>query len=283
MLRAWPAWLPLLVLPAAVALAGPALPAWVWMWTLALALFGGFKWLTWWRARGHGLGRSLTYLTLWPGMDAPRFMDASARPTSPAPGEWWAAAAKTALGAVVFWGAARRAGGPTAGWIGMAGLVLMLHCGAFHLLSLLWRRAGIDARPLMNAPLRAGSLSDFWSDRWNRAFSDLAAVLLLRPLHRRLGAGGALLAVFVVSGLLHELVVSLPAAGGWGLPTGYFVAQGLGVLAERSRAGRRLGLGAGAAGRLFAAVVVAGPVFWLFHPPFVSRVVLPMMRALRAL
>jgi hypothetical protein len=35
-------------------------------------------------------------------------------------------------------------------------------------------------------------------------------------------------------------------------------------------------------GWLFTAAVVAGPVYWLFHPPFVERVVLPMMGALGA-
>ena len=92
----------------------------------------------------------------------------------------------------------------------------------------------------------------------------------------------ALLAVFAVSGLLHELVISLPARGGYGLPSIYFAAQGLGLLLERSRAGRRLGLGRGWRGRLFALVVVAGPAFWLFHPPFIHKVILPMLRAIGA-
>jgi alginate O-acetyltransferase complex protein AlgI len=165
----------------------------------------------------------------------------------------------------------------------MVGLVLMLHFGLFHLLSVLWRTAGIDARPLMRAPLRATSVADFWSERWNRAFVDLARPLVLRPLHRPCGLGTATLAVFLASGLLHELVISVPARGGWGLPAGYFALQGLGVLVERSTAGRRLGLGAGVAGWLFTLALVAGPVYWLFHPPFVQRVVLPMMRALGAL
>src|SRR5262249_39734016 len=153
----------------------------------------------------------------------------------------------------------------------------------FHLLSLLWRWAGVDARPLMNAPIRATSLASFWGDRWNRGFSDLASALMLRPFHRALGGSGALFAIFAVSGILHDLVISLPAGAGGGLPTGYFLVQGLGALAERSPAGRGLGLGSGSRGRLFTAVVVAGPLFWLFHPPFVRRVILPMLGAIGAL
>jgi alginate O-acetyltransferase complex protein AlgI len=278
----WLGWPPLFALPAAAALAGPVFPAWVWMWALAGAVFGGFKWLTWWRARRRDPGRSVAYLLLWPGMDATRFMDPSARPPRPAPGEWAAALAKTAAGAVLVWGVARTTPEWVTGWAGMVGLVLMLHFGLFHLLSVLWRTAGIDARPLMRAPLRATSLADFWSERWNRAFVDLARPLVLRPLHRPCGLGTATFAVFLASGLLHEMVISVPARGGWGLPAGYFALQGLGVLVERS-AGRRLGLGRGVAGWLFTLALVAGPVYWLFHPPFVERVVLPMMRALGAL
>jgi alginate O-acetyltransferase complex protein AlgI len=83
--------------------------------------------------------------------------------------------------------------------------------------------------------------------------------------------------------LIHELVISLPANAGFGLPTAYFLVQGLGVLAERSPAGERLGLGSGIAGWMFTIIVVAGPAFWLFHPPFVSRVILAFMKAIGAL
>jgi alginate O-acetyltransferase complex protein AlgI len=88
------------------------------------------------------------------------------------------------------------------------------------------------------------------------------------------------MAVFAASGLLHEAVISVPAGGGYGLPTAYFLLQGGAVLLERSSGGRRAGLGAGLRGRAFTAVLVAGPLFWLFHPPFVREVVLPMLRAL---
>ncbi len=72
---------------------------------------------------------------------------------------------------------------------------------------------------------------------------------------------GALLAVFLASGLLHELVISLLARGGYGLPTLYFVTQGLGLLLERSPAGRRAGLGRGIRGRLLMLALAGGPVF----------------------
>jgi alginate O-acetyltransferase complex protein AlgI len=234
------------------------------MWTLATALFVGFKWLTWWRSGSTDARRALAYLVAWPGTDAARFLDRSGRPPRPDLAEWLAP----------------RGSGLAAGWIAMAGIALFFHSGVFHLLSLVWRRAGVHARPLMDAPFYAVSLSEFWSRRWNRGFSDLAHVLILRPLLRPLGAASATMAVFAASGLLHEAVISVPAGGGYGLPTVYFLLQGGAVLLERSSGGRRAGLGAGLRGRAFTAVLVAGPLFWLFHPPFVREVVLPMLRAL---
>ena len=78
-------------------------------------------------------------------------------------------------------------------------------------------------------------------------------------------------------------MISLPARGGYGLPTAYFMLQGLGVAVERSPFGQHVGLRQGVSGWLFMAVLTAGPVFLLFHPPFVLRVVLPFMKAIQAL
>jgi hypothetical protein len=89
--------------------------------------------------------------------------------------------------------------------------------------------------------------------------------------------------VFAVSGLIHDLVISLPARGGYGLPTIYFLLQGTGMTIEHSRFGKRLGLGQGVRGWCFMMVFLAAPVFWLFHPWFVLGVILPFMRAIHAL
>jgi hypothetical protein len=87
--------------------------------------------------------------------------------------------------------------------------------------------------------------------------------------------------VYLVSGAVHETVISVPAGAGFGLPTAYFLLQGLATLFERSLPGRRLGLGRGVRGRIFAVATVAAPAFWLFHPAFVQNVFLPMLRVLR--
>ena len=54
-----------------------------------------------------------------------------------------------------------------------AGIVLMLHFGLFHLLAVFWRGRGVCVEPIMNRPLQAKSLAEFWGERWNRAFNEL--------------------------------------------------------------------------------------------------------------
>ena len=135
----------------------------------------------------------------------------------------------------------------------------------------------------MDAPLCATSPGEFWGRRWNGAFNRLAHDFIFRPLAKKSNVALATLAAFGVSGVLHELVISLPARGGYGLPTAYFLVQGLATLASRTRMGRRLGLGRGVRGWLFTMLVTAAPAFWLFHPPFVRRVILPFLQTIHAL
>ena len=286
----WLAWSPLAVLPATAFAAKPRLPAWGFMWALAFAMFTGFKWLTWRQARAVGVptprGRTLAYLLLWPGMEAQAFLDSNRRPNRPNLIAWLFAASKTMLGAALLWGVARLVPDRHSllqGWVGLVGAIFLLHFGVFHLLALCWQRAGVDARPIMNAPILATSLSDFWGRRWNLGFRQLAHTLIFQPLHRWVGHATASLAVFLASGLIHELVISVPAGAGYGFPMGYFLLQGIGVRIEHSQLGQRVGLSRGPTGWVFTVACTAGPAFWLFHPPFVTHVAIPFMRAIRAL
>jgi len=285
----WIGWLPISVLPlVAIACRNLLLP-WAFMWILSFAVFVSLKWLSWWRARArvaHPAWRSTAYLLAWPGMDAGAFLDVSQRAPSPHASAWLGAVLKTTLGAILLWVVPRSIaqGDPLLrGWLGMLGLILLLHFGTFDVVALVWQRLGVNAKPIMSAPLRSTSLGEFWGKRWNLGFRQLAHELVFRPLHRPLGAATASFLVFVASGLIHDLVISLPARAGYGLPTAYFVLQGAGVAIEHSGLGKRLDLGHGARGRLFTAVLVGGPAFGLFHPWFVVRVILPFMQAIHAL
>lgn len=286
----WLAWMPLCVLPLLVTALRARLPAWGFMWALALALFAGFKWLTWRRARATGieasLERSLAYLLLWPGMDAEAFLNSRRRPSPPTLLAWFIAATQTLLGAFLLWGAARAIPDRfdlLKGWVGLAGLGFILHFGTFQLIALFWQRVGVDARPIMDSPLLASSIGGFWGSRWNSAFRDLSHRLVFQPVRGRIDSRAAVLVAFLASGVVHELVISVPAGSGFGLPTAYFLIQGLGVLVERSKLQKRLGLSIRPIGWIFTMVCAAGPACWLFHPAFITRVAIPFLAAIGAL
>jgi len=224
---------------------------------------------------------------LWPGMNADEFLTSpSSSITPPDAKEWLFATGKWLLGIVLIGWVCRRAaflGELEQGWIGMVGLVFVLHFGLFHLLSCSFRAVGINAIPLMNWPILSTSVAEFWGRRWNRAFRDLTHRFLFLPYRRIGGPIGALALGFLVSGLVHELVISVPAGGGYGFPTLYFVLQTAGLLMERSRLGQSKGLGCGFIGRLFTIVVVAVPCPLLFPAPFVLRVIRPFLATMGAL
>ncbi len=304
----WPGILATVLLPAAAIAASGALPGWVRMWLTAGALFFGFKLLTLWRVGPSvpaGLGRRLAYLFAWVGMDAEEFL-APAAPGRIAPrGEWVRAGRNLAAGVVFVWlvaGLVPPEWPRTRAWVGLIGLIRTLHFGLLHFLAIGWRALGITATPIMDSPTRSTSLAEFWGRRWNRGFRELSHGLIFQPLRRRMrgrrwaglettrpaGPFGrnanavALFAAFLFSGVIHDLVISLPAGGGYGLPTIYFAIQGLGVWFERSRPGRRVGLGGGGLGWAFTLAATAAPLGLLFHDAFLIRTALPMLEALGA-
>jgi alginate O-acetyltransferase complex protein AlgI len=270
-------------------LCGPYVAAWAWMWLLAVAGFAACKWATWWPYRFDSratCGRHAAFLAAYAGMDAERFLHGAPPSSPPRAAEWLVTIAAATAGATLIWLAARLAlpsGELLAGWIGMTGLVLLLHFGLLDLLALVWRMRRIDARPLMRSPTRARSLADFWGNRWNTGFRALAHDLVFDPLRRTLGPAGATAAVFLASGAVHDLVISLPARGGHGLPTLYFAIQFAGLSLERARRARRAFARHAALGRLFTIAVIVAPLPLLFHEKFVRNVVLPFLNAIGGL
>lgn len=278
------AWL--LLIPVAAWWLSRKAPAWVMMWSISSAEFLALKILTLrGLPAGLPLGRVVSYVVLWPGMKPREFLGLTSAkvPVATAPQLAWALC-KMAFGIVgVVWSVANAYSAPAllVGWVGMVGIIFTLHFGGFALLSWAWRRAGVAALPIMRAPISATSIGEFWGERWNLAFAELARRFILRPLARPVGATVAGGIVFLASGLIHETVLSLPARTGWGGPTLYFVLQPLGIVAEKSATGRRLGLGEGFRGWLWVLLFTVGPLPILFSPGFVERIIVPMLQQMK--
>jgi hypothetical protein len=258
------------------------------MWAIAGSIYSGSKWLTLRRTPIAAVPTryQLVYLLAWPGMDAAAFFSPANSTDQPTFVEWLAAALKLAIGVILLLdvcGILRDSSQLVIAWSGMIGLMLMLHFGLFQLLSCSWRAIGIDAQPLMNRPFVSTSLAELWGRRWNVAFRDLTHRFLFQPLATRVGPRWGTWLGFMVSGAIHDIVMSLPAGGGYGQPTLYFVMQSAGLMFERSRIGRRVGLGHGLRGWLFTMLVLIGPSRLLLHEPFLERIIVPFVIAVRSL
>lgn len=257
---------------------------------LFFGLYGGFKWQAFWQSWSSGphavTARALGYVFSG-GVDADAFLDPRRdRPPHPRPQQWLKAAMKLLAGILLLYIAVPYAypANPRLGaWIGLTGFVLMAHFGGLQLITLAWRRAGFAAQVVMDRPMSSTSLADFWGRRWNVPFRSRMHELIFQKMVPRIGATAAMFSVFLASGIAHELVISVPARAGYGLPTLYFLLQGAGVAFERSAAGRRLGLRRGWRGWLFAFLCAAPAALFLFPDPFLFAVAVPMFRWLGAL
>ena len=148
--------------------------------------------------------------------------------------------------------------------IALPALSLMLHFGLLALATAFWRWSGYPAEELFRQPWRSASLAEFWSRRWNVGFSDMVAVAVQRPLGFRWGRRAAIVASFLASGLLHEMAISVPAGGGYGLPMLYFAAHGVLVAAN-------------VRGRVAMWIALLAPLPILFHPPFIRAIIVPLL------
>ena len=91
------------------------------------------------------------------------------------------------------------------------------------------------------SPPLAKSLSEFWGRRWNVWTSEWFRQIIFRPLQNRPVI--ALFAVFLTSGVLHDLVINVPlyivtGRKYFGLMTLYFLLQAVGILIERKTRNR---------------------------------------------
>lgn len=223
---------------------------------------------------GHRLlpGQWLAFALLWVGMNPRAFAEPAGRPLQGAGGLVVRGLVRMAIGATLI--AAARAVGPERRVAGlllmMCGLGLLFHFGLFSVVAGVWRRRGVACDAICRAPALSRSLSEFWGRRWNLAFSEMCSIGLYRPLSPVVGRTGAMLAVFLFSGALHEVAISLPVRSGFGLPTLYFALHGALMWIERAR-------GWTSPGPVWTLVWVLAPTPLLFHPAFLDGVVVPLL------
>ena len=231
---------------------------------ICCVLLGGMKGLVyaeWAGIERLTIKRYLVFALLWFGMDPGSFRNRRE-------GLSWKSDVKLGLllmlagtlGAWLVW---------AMGWrqilIMFLPMSLGFHFGALRVLKGVLRVAGFPVRTLFPNLLEAQGIGDFWSRRWNVGYSQMMQRLVGRPVEAWAGANAGVMAIFVGSGLLHELAITLPVRSGFGLPTVYFTLHGILTLLERKR-GRSFG-------RIPALIAVILPLGWLFPPAFQSEVI----------
>lgn len=266
--------------------AGPSIsaaPPGLRMLGLVFLLFIGMKTvITVYRYSGRGTlspVRWLCFALLWPGMDPKGFEPHQAQKID------WPLLRK-GLGNLVSGGLALfflvgllHTGLMPAYWLclfAFPAFILIFHSGMFSMEAACLSTFGIKVNRLMDAPQRSSSLGEFWGRRWNIPFIQMIRYAVFKPLLKKTNAPAAFLSSFLVSGILHEVALSLPVNGGYGLPTLYFLIQALLILIERKFI-RRIPFLLQKIW-LFGCLILPFPL--LFHPEFLQGVFLPVLHKL---
>lgn len=129
----------------------------------------------------------------------------------------------------------------TQGYLGALPLYLLTHATTL-LVELLFSSNGSTYPTHMRWPILARSIDEFWGRRWGTWVADWFRQVIFVRYRRRPFL--AVVAVFVASGVWHEVLVDTPvlvfaavnAMGGWLL---YFVVQAAGAVIERKVLQRR--------------------------------------------
>jgi alginate O-acetyltransferase complex protein AlgI len=232
----------------------------------------------------------IVFATAWAGMRAEPFETLG---TKPLPGAWhmiWFGLSRIVLGILFILLARYVARLPlydgilyglqtvSLTMLLLVGLSLVLHFGLLSISAGVWRLNGVNTYYLFKKPATALSLTEFWSKRWNIAFSEMTSIAIFRPLKPRLGVPMALVAAFIFSGLLHELALSLPVYSGYGLPTLYFVIHAFVVLFEKFLVTRQIAfLKNKVLARLWVFFWLVIPIPLLFHMSFLKHIVYPIL------
>jgi alginate O-acetyltransferase complex protein AlgI len=260
-------WLVTLAAYAVIHFASVDQPPLLRMVLLCCMLMAGMKWIVYseWRRRGGEIlpwGRWLCFATLWFGME-PMAWTGKRRSLQWRTHALWGGACSLTGGALVFLMSSYEVTMLIPLFIAMS---IGFHFGALRLLTAFWRFKGFPVRALFRNPFRTRGFGDFWGKRWNLAYSQMMARAVMRPIQQKFGAKIALFCVFIISGILHELAITVPVQAGYGLPTCFFLVQGVLTTLEK-----RENL---VSATLCGASLVLGLNF-LFPTVFVEAVILP--------
>ncbi|XP_057765000.1 probable long-chain-alcohol O-fatty-acyltransferase 5 [Salvia miltiorrhiza] len=139
----------------------------------------------------------------------------------------------------------------------------------------------VELEPQFNEPYLATSLQDFWGRRWNLMVPKILHPTVFQPVRRasapltgrRWAAIPAVFSTFLVSGLMHELVVyNFGRVRPTGEMLGFFVLHGLSLSAEivvKKMLPEKFRLPGVVSGMLTLGYVISTS-FWLFFPPFIA-------------
>ncbi|KAK3161432.1 hypothetical protein QOZ80_1BG0077020 [Eleusine coracana subsp. coracana] len=131
---------------------------------------------------------------------------------------------------------------PYTGWLPLYALHYIYCAQIFLTLDLVLSSAalvsaallGASLEPQFSAPLAADSLAGFWGRQWNLMAVDVLRASAYEPVRARCGRDAGVLAAFLMSGLLHELLYFYMTLR---RPTGemlrFFVFHGVFQIAER--------------------------------------------------
>lgn len=158
----------------------------------------------------------------------------------------------------------------------LAGMSFILHFGILNLSTLLWRLFGVNLSELFISPYKSKSLKEFWGKRWNMAFSEMTSLIVYKPLIGKVGKATAMIAAFLVSGILHEIAISLPAQAGYGLPLLFFVIHAIGMTLERQVSFIQRIVAHKVYARIWVYTWLLLPMPLLFHPSFLDLVMKPL-------
>lgn len=149
--------------------------------------------------------------------------------------------------------------------------------------TLVWALVGVELEPASNEPYLSTSLQDFWGKRWNLTVTTTLRDTVYKPVRKALekftgkdlAAAPAVIAAFLVSGLMHELLFYnvTRVYPTWEMSS-FFVLHGICVVVE-------VGLKNWVQGRGWqlpwvvstglTVGFVVGTSLWLFFPPLIRN------------